>query len=390
MKQKGMDVLVANTGDNVYYASGYLDKMADRLPVMAIVPADVSLAPSMVVNKYIEVQAKQRANIKDIRPYHIWMPIVEADEIVKGMVKIDKDKPVQFSLEHAFGFLSDILKERKLDQGVVGVEKNLIQSSEKVALLTRQNPKAKFIEADDIFWELRKVKTEDEIKIIRKAADLAVEGLQAVIKGGVLGATIGELHFRYKIAVMQAATAENAMDLNHIRIDITSGDHFGTMENPGYRVSKGDVIYVDNGATLFGYTSDMGRTFSVGKPPEMPKKLYEAMKRGYEDATSIIRPGVKMKEIHRTLHDTVHRMGFDWYARGHTGHSIGIGIGWTEQPPFISKDQETELEPNMVIAVECGVHPTGRFGGLQLEDMFLVTPGGKEVLTELPREMIEL
>ena len=126
------------------------------------------------------------------------------------------------------------------------------------------------------------------------------------------------------------------------------------MENAGYRIGKGDVIYEDNGVTLFGYTSDMGRTFSVGKPSEMPKKLYQAMKSGFEGATSIIKPGVKMKEIHRTLHETVHKMGFDWYARGHTGHSIGIGIGWTEQPPFISKDQEIELEPNMVIAVECG------------------------------------
>ena len=47
MKEKGIDVLVANTGDNVYYASGYFDKMADWLPVMAIVPADLSLAPGM-------------------------------------------------------------------------------------------------------------------------------------------------------------------------------------------------------------------------------------------------------------------------------------------------------------------------------------------------------
>ena len=191
-----------------------LDKMADWLPVMAIVPADLSLAPSMVVNKYIEVQTKQRANIKDVRPYRIWMPIVEADEIMKGTVKIDKDKPVQFSLEPVFSFLSDILKERKLDKGVIGLEKNLIQTAEKYAILTKQNPKAKFVEADDIFWELRRVKTEDEIKIIRAAADLAVKGLQAMIKGGVLGATIGELHFKYSMGVLQAAKAENAMDLN--------------------------------------------------------------------------------------------------------------------------------------------------------------------------------
>jgi Xaa-Pro aminopeptidase len=388
MKEKGIDVLVANTGDNVYYSSGYFDKMADWLPVMAIVPADLSLAPGMVVNKYIEVQAKQRANIKDVRPYRIWMPIVEADEIVKGTVKIDKDKPVQFSLDHVFSFLSDILKERKLDKGVVGLEKNLIQSAEKYAILTKQNPKVKFVEADEIFWELRRVKSQDEIKLIRLAADIGVEGYQAMLKGGVLGATIGELHLRYKRGVMQAASAENAMDLEKIRLTVSAGDHFGTMENAGYRLSKGDVCFVDNGVTAFGYTSDIGRTFSVGKPPEATKKLFDALKEGYEAAASIVKPGVKMKEIHRVLHEVVEKKGYPWFARGHTGHSIGIGQ--TEQPPFIAKDQETVLEPNMVIAIECAVHPIGRFGGLQLEDMFLVTASGKEILTELPREMVEL
>ena len=250
MNQKGIDVLVANTGDNVYYSSGYFDKMADWLPVMAIVPADLSLAPGMVVNKYIEVQVKQRANIKDVRPYRIWMPIIEAEEIVKGTVKIDKDKPVQFSLEHVFGFLSEVLKERKLDKGVVGLEKNLIQSAEKYAILAKQNPKAKFIEADGIFWDLRKVKTEEEIKVIRLSAQHRAEGSSGDYQGGVLGATIGELHLRYKRGVMQAASAENAMDLENIRLTVSSGDHFGTMENAGYRISKGDVFFIDNGVLV--------------------------------------------------------------------------------------------------------------------------------------------
>ena len=126
----------------------------------------------------------------------------------------------------------------------------------------------------------------------------------------------------------------------------------------------------------------------MGKPPETPKKLFDALKAGYEAAASMVKPGVKMKEIHRVLHEVVEKKGYPWFARGHTGHSIGIGQ--TEQPPFIAKDQETVLEPNMVIAIECAVHPIGRFGGLQLEDMFLVTASGKEILTELPREMVEL
>lgn len=134
----------------------------------------------------------------------------------------------------------------------------------------------------------------------------------------------------------------------------------------------------------------MGRTFSVGKPGKLQKKLYVALKAGYEEAISRIKPGVKMKEIHRALQETVNKGGFEWYARGHMGHMVGIGPGAVEQPPFVSADEETDLEPNMVMCVECGTYVAGRFGAFQIEDMILVTSDGYEQLTKLPRDMIEL
>ena len=388
LKKKEVDLLVAHTEDNVYYMSGYKDSMADWLPILAIVPADKVLAPSMIVNNYIEVQARQRTYIEDVRSYPTWMPIVDVDALVKGTLK-PTEKPLQFNPEQVFSLFSDILKEKGLQKSIIGIEKSLFKNQEIYPLLTRQNPKARFVEADDILWELRKVKTEEEIKVIRASAEIALKGLRAVIKGGVLGASLGELHLRYKRGVIEAATADNAMELEKIRMSLSSGDHFGTMENAGYRVAKGDVIFIDNGVTVFGYTSDMGRTFSVGKPGEMPKRLFEALRAGFEEAVSMVKPGVKMKEIHRVVQETVRKKGFEWYTRGHMGHSVGIGR--TEQPPFVSPNEETKLEPNMVICIENPVHPkNGRFGGLHIEDMFLITPEGHEVLTKLPRDMVEL
>ena len=388
MKQRGVDALVASTQDNFYYASGYRAGIAEWCPMMTIVPANPSLVPTVIVSAFVEWQARQQAYVKDVRSYPAWMPIIDVDGLIEGTAKKAKDKPHQFSLEHVFGVFSDVLREKSLRDGVIGLEKKSIQDPEIYSILSRQNPKAKFVEADDIFWELRKVKTEDEIKVLRVAADLAVKGLQAVIKGGVLGATIGELHLRYKKGIVKSATPDNAMDLQAMRLYVSSGDHFSTTDNPGYQVAKGDVIWTDNGVTVFGYTSDIGRTFIVGRPSELQKKLFAALRTGFEEAVLRVKPGVKMKEIHRVLQETVNKSGFEWYARGHMGHSVGIGP--PEQPPFVSADEETELEPNMVICVECGAYILGRFGAFQIEDMFLITPEGHEVLTKLPRDMVEL
>ena len=390
MRKRGLDALVASTAQNFYYASGYRVRRAAQLPAVAVVPAHPGLGPVVIASLSHESLVRQHSCIKDIRSYPTWISLVEANDLIKGKAIKPQELPKQFTPDRVFTMLSDVLKEKGLHTGIVGIEDNLLTKPNVFSLLSGRNPKAKFVEAESVFWELRKVKTNDEIKALRVAADLGVKGIQAVIEGGVLGVTIGELHLRYKRGVLEASNSANAMDIEAIRANISSGDHFGTLECPGYRVTKGDIIWIDCGLTAFGYNSDMGRTFSAGKPGGLQKKLHTALKAGYEEAISRVKPGVKMKEIYKALRDTVNKSGFEWFTRGHMGHMVGIGPGSIEQPPFVSPEEETELEPNMVICVECGTYVVGRFGGFQIEDMLLITREGHEQLTKLPWDMVEL
>ena len=387
MRERGIDVLVSNTEDNVYYASGYKDWMAGWCPILAIIPADATLSPAMICSDFLEVQVKQKTYITDVRTYPLWMPIVDVEDLKKGTA-VAKERPKQFMEELVFQLFSDIIAEKGLKAGVIAVESSLLKNQQSVSIMTKLNPKIRLVEGDDLFWDLRKIKTEAEIKYIRIAASLGAKGLEAVIEDDLRGVSMGELHLRYNRGIWDAASADNAMDLKNVRLNISAGEHFATMENPGYCVSEGDMIWVDNGVTVFGYTSDMGRTFSVGKPTELQRGIFETIKEGYEKAVSLVKPGVQMKEIFLTLQETVHQKGYNWYARGHMGHSVGIGR--TEQPPFITPEEQTVLEPNMVICVECGLYTLGKFGAVQIEDMFFVTPSGHELLTPLSRDMVEL
>jgi Xaa-Pro dipeptidase len=387
MKQRGIDVLVASTENNFYYSSGYRAHIGNSHPIITVVPADPALKPSMIVSDFSERQARQSTYIDDVRSYPLWMPIIDANELIEDSVKAKK-RPHQFSPEEVFGLFADVIKEKNLHESSIGIEKNFLQNPEICSLLKKQNPKAKFLAADILFWELRKVKTEEEVEILRLAAKLAVQGIQSVLENDVLGAALGELKINYTKGVWEAATPDIAMDLKEIRLEVSSGDHFKTMGNAMYCVAKGDILWEDNGLSVFGYIADMGRTFSCGKPIEKQKKLFMALYEGYHEAVAKVRPGVKMKEIYWALQNTVNKRGYNWYARGHMGHCVGIGS--IEQPPFISPEEETELEPNMVICIECGVYVVGQFGAFQIEDMFLVTPEGHEILTPLSRDMIEL
>ena len=387
MKKRGVDVLIASTGENFYCSSGYRARPG-WCPAMTLIPADPALAPAMIVSNFIERQAHQVSYIKDIRSYVLWVCLAEEDEIKKGKARKPVDLPQQYDTDEIFSLLSELLKEKGLHESVIGIERNLSGMSG-FSSLAKQNPKVEFINGEKIFWEIRQVKTEEEIQALKEAVVLAEVGIRAMIEGGVKGATIGELHLKYKRGIWNAATSAQAMSLEGVRAAIASGDFFHSEVSPNYRVAQQDIIFIDNGVTIRGYTSDMGRTFSVGKPSELQNRIFSTLKAGYEDGLTMIKPGVKLKEVYWTVQDRIHRGGLDWHCRGHMGHMVGIGA-MTEQPPWIAKDEETVIEPNMVLCLEIGTYLTGRLGAFQIEDVLIVNSKGYESINKLPRDMIEL
>ena len=391
MKEKGVDVLLASSPQNAYYASGYRPWGPDFGPVLVAIPVDTTLAPTMTLSGFLENRAREISVIEDVRPYRPWMPIIHVDELIRGTVKAAPKPEKHVAIRKAIEIIGESLREKGLQDSVIAIEKGLLNDREAYSELLNVFPRAKFVEADNIFFDLRKIKTPEEIKALHMAADLTVQGIRAVFDDRVEGTTIGELDLRYKRGVMQAATADSAMWLEGLRFMIASGDYFRCQQNQDFRVSKGDIIWVDCGLVVFGYTSDIGRTLSVGPPGELQKKVFGVLKTAYEEGLALVKPGVKLKEVHKKIHEVMHKNGFGWYARGHCGHSTGIGPGKQEEPPFISAEEESVFEPNMVMCVECGFYVIGRFGAFQIEEMLCVTQDGYELMTEkLPRDMVEV
>lgn len=390
MQKRGVDALVATTPTNFYYTSMLRSGLSEA-PAITIIPADPAHEPAVLVLEFDGLVARKTSNIKDIWTYPMWMEIVEAEDIPKGTIK-RVPKPHQFDLRGIYAQLSDIFKEKGLHGGTIGIEMGSFIQRE-YPLLLEYNPKAKFVDAEEIFWELRKIKTKEEIENLKIAAAITVKGIQGMIEGGVLGATIGELQAKYKKGVVKAMTDDIATRFDFRYSPIAVGDPFSTFygsAGPGaHKVAKGDIIYIDCGVYVNGYMSDMGRTFVVGKPSSLPEKIYRALRTGYEEALSKVKPGMRMNEIYNIAQDTVRKSGLDWYTRGHLGHSVGCLGPPIENPPFFAADDETELEANMVVCLETPLYVKG-LGAFQIEDMLLITPGGYERLTDIPRDLVEL
>jgi Xaa-Pro aminopeptidase len=149
-------------------------------------------------------------------------------------------------------------------------------------------------------------------------------------------------------------------------------------------LKAGDILRFDVTAIRRGHFSDLSRSASIGSPPGEAKRLYVALRGAVEAMVSSVRPGFPVKELFRMGMEKVRGAGYPSYQRGNLGH--GLGLGHYEEP-FITPENDTPLQPGMVLAVEAPYYVAGRFG-LNVENNVLVTENGHEILDDLSLDLM--
>jgi len=232
---------------------------------------------------------------------------------------------------------------------------------------------------EDVMTNIRKVKDDHEIDLIRKSVGVAEEAFDAVrgeIKVGLTenhlaGLLVFELRSRgasnSSFPVIVAAAANSS--LPHYR--------------PGETlVQRDQPLLIDWGALFKGYCSDLTRTLMVGRVSPKIKQIYKVVKEAQEAAVQFLRPGVTTMQADRVARDVIDRAGFGQ----HFGHGLGHGIGRDihELPSMRKTGGEEELRPGMIVTVEPGIYLPGE-GGVRIEDDVLITHSGCELLSNLDR-----
>lgn len=231
---------------------------------------------------------------------------------------------------------------------------------------------------------LREVKDAGEIKLIRKAceiADAAFADILAFIRPGITELAVA--------AHMEAKMRELGAEEPSFKTIVASGLR-GALPH-GVATDKvirsGELVTMDFGAIYEGYCSDMTRTVCVGKADEKQRKIYAAVLGAQKLALTLIRPGVSGKAVDAAAREVLDRHGLGEYFGHGLGHSLGLEI---HEAPRLSRKSNCEaLLPGMLITDEPGVYIPG-WGGIRIEDTVLVTENGSEALTHSGKELIEL
>jgi Xaa-Pro aminopeptidase len=232
---------------------------------------------------------------------------------------------------------------------------------------------------EDVLLNLRKVKDDHEINLIRKSADVAEEALNAVRAEIQAGQTEGYLA---GLLIMEMK-ARGASDPSFPPIVATGSNSSLPHYRPGEKTILNDALLLfDWGAKVEGYCSDLTRTFALGRVPAKLKKIHGIVLEAQLAAIDFLRPGVTTRQTDQVARDVIAKAGFDKYF----GHGLGHGIGRDihELPSMRKTGEGEELRPGMIVTVEPGIYLPGE-GGVRIEDDVLITHSGCEVLSSLPK-----
>ena len=154
---------------------------------------------------------------------------------------------------------------------------------------------------------------------------------------------------------------------------------------PGQRrLQEGDTIIIDIGCTLSGYKSDITRVVHLGEPSEEVKRVYDAVREANLRGREASLAGARAQDVDHAARKAIEEAGYGQYFFHRTGHGLGLEV---HEPPWITSESDTILEPGMVFSVEPGIYLQGQFG-IRIEDIVAVTSGECRRLTGLDHELI--
>jgi Xaa-Pro aminopeptidase len=231
--------------------------------------------------------------------------------------------------------------------------------------------------ASNLVSELRKVKNQQEIQLIREACNLASIGMQEAFETIKPGKTEKEVAAEIEYVMRTKGSDGTAFD-TIIASGASSAFPHGSCSERTIR--EGELVVVDLGATYRFYRSDMTRTFTAGKPSEKQRRIYETVKLAHEKAFQAIKHNISAKEVDAAARQVIEASGFGEFFVHNLGQGVGLEI---HEAPVLSPDSKDILAAGNVVTDEPGIYLSG-YGGVRIEDVVLVTQNGAEKLTNGP------
>ncbi len=329
-------------------------------------------------------------------------PHLEKDHIPlkTTLIKSIKTYPDYPGEKHPIDHFATFLKELGLERKKIGIDNPAGAAGiwgYKGPKIAEKLPKAKFVEAKDIVEDMRIIKSEEEIELLRESAkwaNLAHTLLQEYTEPGLWDVDIALTASYEASMIMKKTLGPEYEQCKRGLCPASAGfrGQVGSMSAIPHSLStrrtirEGDVVVTGAGADIGGYSSELERTMIIGEPTKKQRRYFEVMLKAQGEALASFKPGAKCSDVDKAARRVIRKAGYEELIRHHTGHGLGLE---GHEPPWLDIGDETVMKPGMVFSCEPGIYEPG-YAGFRHSDTVVITEDGAEVITYYPRDLDSL
>ena len=279
MREQGLDALVLAQPESILYATGAFPGVATFWrrsgAAFVLVPADENAPLAAIVGDLQEKAFATQSGIADVRSHRIWVetgtyPGPDPSRPVRS------PRSAQYDLSNSLNLLRDLIGERDLLNARIGLELGFVPVADYQAFGAL--PVA-WQDCTNIVERLRAIKALLEIDRLRHAAEYARAGFIHLVQSIAIGMDATTMTEIWRTAAFAEAErrGDPAPQSGWAYIAV-AGDGFA----PGGPARDGDLIKIDVGCVVSGYSSDGGRTAVLGKPHADAVRIYDALHRAFD------------------------------------------------------------------------------------------------------------
>ncbi|MFD4367662.1 M24 family metallopeptidase [Rhodococcus sp. NPDC058521] len=243
-------------------------------------------------------------------------------------------------------------------------------------------PQRPLVATSGLVEQLRMVKDEHEIGLLRSACAAADAALAALVEEGGLRPGLTERRVGRRLESLMFDHGADGIAFETI---VACGANSAV---PHHRptdavLASGDFVKLDFGAQVAGYHSDMTRTFVLDRVSDWQRDVYDLVARSQAAGRAALEPGAEVASVDAAARRVIEDAGYGELFLHGLGHGVGLEI---HEAPGIGKLGTGTLLCGAAVTVEPGVYFSGR-GGVRIEDTLVVREQGPELLTLTTKDL---
>jgi Xaa-Pro aminopeptidase len=349
--------------------------------------------PSLGLEALLVTEPKNRRYLSGFTGSSGWLLVTEDshviltdgrywDQVVKESQDADLFKFLASEHKSLAGALICLARERSLS-GCLGLEISGMQLSiyRSLSEALKEND-LEFKDVEGLVQEQREIKDEQEISLLRKAAEIADQALSKAL--GEFRPGLPEVELKALIEYNILKLGGESTSFSTIVASGPNGSypHAGASQRI---VRENELITVDFGAIYKGYCSDMTRTIWYGTLSDRDKLILGATREAQELALRAVTAGVEARALDQIARGHLESVDLAEYFVHSLGHGVGLDI---HEEPGLRKTNEDALRAGQVVTIEPGVYIPGDTG-CRVEDTVVVTSTKPDVLNRFPKQPLD-